>query len=96
MVSKDKRHLFPSYPRVYLTQYRLDSNMSGNEVAECIGISLNYYYGLENGSRGHNFGIRLLKGICRCFNVDANTVLEKETRYQKERDVFMTHKKAKR
>lgn len=92
MASKEKRHIQPAYPRVYLTEARIEQNLSGYEAAELLDIHPNYYYALENGRRGHNLSVRLFYEICKCFNVDANTLIEKEIRYQKEREIFIKHK----
>ncbi len=96
VASNVKRKLHPSYPRVYLTKERNKLNLSVYDVADIIGISPYYYYKIENGRRGQNLGVKLFYEICKCFNVDANTLIEKEIRYQKERDIFLKHKKARK
>ena len=93
MASTDTRHLYPAYPRAFLSIFRRNKNITVDKMATILNISKHYYYSIESGTRGHNINASLILRIIEILEVDALEFLRAEARYQVERAEFIELKK---
>lgn len=86
---KDNRLLLPAFPRVYLYTYRVENKISVETIASKLGISATYYFYLENGNRGDKMTVLLLSKLIHLFDLDAQTLIDDEIKYQENKNKYL-------
>ena len=72
--------------RAYLRQLRMEFGMTQQDVADCIGVSKQYYGMIENGERKQKMDIEMATKLAKLFDVPLELIVtrEQELRLQTE------------
>ena len=72
--------------RAYLRQLRMEFGMTQQDVADCIGVSKQYYGMIENGERKQKMDIEMATKLAKLFDVPLEIIVtrEQELRLQTE------------
>lgn len=71
--------------REWLLNYRKSSNLTQQNVADCLGISKQFYQQIETGQRVKDLDSSMIMAIANVFKVSALNILRAEQKYQKSR-----------
>lgn len=72
--------------RAYLRQLRMEFGMTQQDVADCIGVSKQYYGMIENGERKQKMDLDTATKLAKLFDVPLELIVarEQELRLQTE------------
>ena len=68
--------------REYLVELRKRNDYSQQDVADCIGISRQYYNAIENGNRQKKMDVTLIAKIADLFKMSMQKICEAESEWQ--------------
>ncbi|MEC9485489.1 MAG: helix-turn-helix transcriptional regulator [Candidatus Izemoplasma sp.] len=71
-----------SFIRYYLYDYRKTNDYTMEDMAEMMGISLNYYGDLEKGNKGEKMSIHTAYKIAQALQVSLDNLYLLEEEYQ--------------
>lgn len=64
--------------RKYLKKLRKDNNLTQQNMANKLGISQNYYHGIESGERQKNLDLSIATKLAEIFGVTVEWIAEQE------------------
>lgn len=70
--------------RTWMKEKRIELGLTQQNVADCIGVTKQYYQLIEGGKRQKDLCSSLVMSIAKCFNISPIDVVNKESEVMKE------------
>ena len=70
--------------RGYLKKFRLQKDKTQQYVADCAGITRQYYQMVENGERQQDISLGLLQKLSSALEVPLDDLIQAENQYKQE------------